>query len=163
MVSRALLDVVETLAAEFPAVPLRVIYDKVGDARPISARYLPNVFAYSKALEGEARVALERDMIEKQRASTSRRPAALTPVGGLEGPTWPLGPAQSRSSATSDPFDRRPALPVEATDARPCLCAGDEAGAGMSDGSLLWVRGSGVDVRTICRRDVMVTPARSVR
>jgi hypothetical protein len=50
---------VDTLAAEFPAAPLVEIYDKVGDARATSAKYLPNVAAYGAALERHARVELE--------------------------------------------------------------------------------------------------------
>jgi hypothetical protein len=54
----ALLNAADTLAAEFPHLPHAVVYEKVGDARPIAARQLPNVDAYREALKREARVAL---------------------------------------------------------------------------------------------------------
>ena len=59
LVSQALLNVVERLAVEFPDAPPPAVYDKVGDARATSARYLPDVAAYSNELERHARVALE--------------------------------------------------------------------------------------------------------
>jgi hypothetical protein len=57
-VSTALLSAADTLAAEFPHIPHSVIYEKVGDARAIAARRLPNVAAYREALEREARLTL---------------------------------------------------------------------------------------------------------
>ena len=57
-VSTALLNAADTIAAEFPHVPHAVIYEKVGDARAIAARRLPNVAAYREVLEREARLAL---------------------------------------------------------------------------------------------------------
>jgi hypothetical protein len=60
LVSRALLSAVDGLADEFPDVPLAVVYDRVGDARPIAARKLPNVNAYRCELERRARVELRR-------------------------------------------------------------------------------------------------------
>lgn len=58
LVSRALLSAVDGLAEEFPDVPLRVVYDSVGDARPMAARKLPNVIAYRTELECRARARL---------------------------------------------------------------------------------------------------------
>jgi hypothetical protein len=60
LVSRALLSAVDELAEEFPHVPLRVVYDRVGDARPMAARKLPNVTAYRTELEYRARVGLQQ-------------------------------------------------------------------------------------------------------
>jgi hypothetical protein len=57
-VSRALLAVVDQLASEFPELPLAEVYVKVGEARVIAARRLPNVLAYRDVLEREARVRL---------------------------------------------------------------------------------------------------------
>jgi hypothetical protein len=50
-VSSALLNAADTLAVEFPHIPHAVIYEKVGEARAIAARTLPNVQAYRAALE----------------------------------------------------------------------------------------------------------------
>jgi hypothetical protein len=61
MISRALLNVVETIAADFPDVPLPVVYDKVGDARAMSAKYLPDVAGYRDALECHALAEFERE------------------------------------------------------------------------------------------------------
>jgi hypothetical protein len=60
-VSRALLAAVDQLATEFPAIALPVIYERVGDARVIAARRLPNVAAYRDVLECEARARLAVD------------------------------------------------------------------------------------------------------
>jgi hypothetical protein len=57
-VSRALLAVVDKLASEFPDRPLAEVYVKVGEARVIAARRLPNVLAYRDVLEREARIRL---------------------------------------------------------------------------------------------------------
>jgi hypothetical protein len=57
-VSTALLSAADAIAAEFPHVPHSVVYEKVGDARAIAARRLPNVAAYRQVLEREARLAL---------------------------------------------------------------------------------------------------------
>jgi hypothetical protein len=57
-VSSALLNAADTLVVEFPHVPHAVIYEKVGEARAIAARTLPNVEAYRAVLEREARLAL---------------------------------------------------------------------------------------------------------
>jgi hypothetical protein len=57
-VSTALLSAADTIAAEFPHIPHAVVYEKVGDARAIAARQLPNVSAYRQVLEREARIAL---------------------------------------------------------------------------------------------------------
>jgi hypothetical protein len=57
-VSTALLSAADTIAAEFPHIPHSVVYEKVGDARAIAARRLPNVAAYRDTLEREARLAL---------------------------------------------------------------------------------------------------------
>jgi hypothetical protein len=53
-----LLSAADTIAAEFPHLPHSVVYEKVGDARAIAARQLPNVAAYRQVLEREARIAL---------------------------------------------------------------------------------------------------------
>jgi hypothetical protein len=57
-VSTALLSAADTIAAEFPHIPHSVVYEKVGEARAIAARQLPNVAAYRQVLEREARIAL---------------------------------------------------------------------------------------------------------
>jgi hypothetical protein len=57
-VSRALLSVVDLLAREFPDIALPTIYEKVGEAREDAARHLPDVTAYSRAIEREARTRL---------------------------------------------------------------------------------------------------------
>jgi hypothetical protein len=54
-----MLAVVDSLAAQFPDVPLSEVYVKVGDARVAAARRLPNVLAYRDVLEHEARSQLE--------------------------------------------------------------------------------------------------------
>jgi hypothetical protein len=59
--SRALLAVVDRLTAEFPEVPLSVVYEQVGEAREVAARYLPDVTMYQDALEREARTRLRFD------------------------------------------------------------------------------------------------------
>jgi hypothetical protein len=60
-VSRALLSVVDLLAREFPDIALPTIYEKVGEAREIAARHLPDVIAYSREIEREARARLILD------------------------------------------------------------------------------------------------------
>jgi hypothetical protein len=57
--SRALLVAIENLVAEFPHIPLADIYVQVGEARAVAARQLPNVLAYQRALEDEAREQLQ--------------------------------------------------------------------------------------------------------
>jgi hypothetical protein len=59
--SRALLSVVDLLAREFPDIALPTIYEKVGEARGIAARHLPDVAAYRLAIEREARARLVLD------------------------------------------------------------------------------------------------------
>jgi hypothetical protein len=59
--SRALLAVVDTLMAEFPEVPLSVVYEHVGEARAVAASRLPDVEGYREALEREARHRLRFD------------------------------------------------------------------------------------------------------
>jgi hypothetical protein len=54
-VSRALLATVDLLAAEFPELPLSVVYVAVGQARGAAAKRLPNMLAYRDVLEHEAR------------------------------------------------------------------------------------------------------------
>jgi hypothetical protein len=56
--SRALLDVVDRLSAEFPEVPLSVIHQKIGEARPVAVRHLPDVDRYQETLELEATIRL---------------------------------------------------------------------------------------------------------
>jgi hypothetical protein len=58
--SHALLEVVDRLAAEFPHVPHVVVYETVGEVRPIAARRLPDVIAYRDSLEREGRLVLAR-------------------------------------------------------------------------------------------------------
>ena len=53
-----MLSVVDKLAAEFPDVPWQLVDDKVENARTTAAPYLPNVVAYSDALERQARAEL---------------------------------------------------------------------------------------------------------
>jgi hypothetical protein len=54
-----LLAAVDHLVAEFPHASLAEIYDPVGEARAVAARRLPNVLAYQRALEYEARLRLK--------------------------------------------------------------------------------------------------------
>ena len=54
-VSTALLDAVDALTEEFPEVPVSIIYEKVGEARGVAARYLPDPAGYRFAIEKEAR------------------------------------------------------------------------------------------------------------
>jgi hypothetical protein len=58
VVNRALLDVVDRLQAEFPEVPLLVVYGGVTDARALATRHLPNVAAFSDAVERRTRTQL---------------------------------------------------------------------------------------------------------
>jgi hypothetical protein len=58
VVNRALLDVVDRLQTEFPEVPLLVVYERVADARAVATRQLPNVAAFSDAVEQQARARL---------------------------------------------------------------------------------------------------------
>ena len=58
-ISAALLAAVDTLIAEFPEVPSAVVYEKVGEARGLAARRLPNLNAYQRAIEHEARLRLQ--------------------------------------------------------------------------------------------------------
>jgi hypothetical protein len=57
-ISAALLAAVDVLSAEFPEVPSAVIYEKVGEARGLAARYLPDVLAYQHEIERDARLRL---------------------------------------------------------------------------------------------------------
>ncbi len=54
-VSAALLDAVDALTEEFPEVPVSIVYEKVGEARGVAARYLPDPVGYRLAIEKEAR------------------------------------------------------------------------------------------------------------
>jgi hypothetical protein len=54
-VSAALLDAVDALTEEFPEVPVSIIYEKVGEARGVAARHLPDPVGYRLAIETEAR------------------------------------------------------------------------------------------------------------
>jgi hypothetical protein len=71
-VSAALLAAVDVLSAEFPEVPSAVIYEKVGEARGIAARHLPDLVAYQHEIEREARLRL------RFRAGTSTEVSAGT-------------------------------------------------------------------------------------
>jgi hypothetical protein len=56
--SVALLDAVDVLVAEFPEVPSSIVYEKVGEARSLAARYLPDLTRYRQAIEEGARLRL---------------------------------------------------------------------------------------------------------
>jgi hypothetical protein len=58
-VSRVLLATVDRLAREFPDVAPHVVYEKVGAAREVAERRLPDLDAYAHALEREARALLQ--------------------------------------------------------------------------------------------------------
>jgi hypothetical protein len=58
LVDRVLLDVVDQLAARFSHLPHVVVYEKVGDARTVAHRLLPDLAAYGAAVEREAAHAL---------------------------------------------------------------------------------------------------------
>jgi hypothetical protein len=56
--SATLLAAVDALGSEFPDVPSAVIYEKVGQALSLSARYLPELGAYRREIEAQARLLL---------------------------------------------------------------------------------------------------------
>jgi hypothetical protein len=58
VVNRALLDLVDRFHSEFPELPLLVVYERVADARAVATRHLPNVAAFSDAVERQARTQL---------------------------------------------------------------------------------------------------------
>jgi hypothetical protein len=71
-----LLDVVDQLKAEFPEVPLSVVYEQVGEARAVAARHLPDVGKYRESLAREARYLLRFDRSSdrlEMTAGTSQR------------------------------------------------------------------------------------------
>jgi hypothetical protein len=57
-VSHAMIEVSDRLAAEFPEVPIAMIYATVGEAGEAAFSQLPNVAAYRFALEREGRIRL---------------------------------------------------------------------------------------------------------
>jgi hypothetical protein len=89
-VSRALLESVDQMSAEFPSVPLVVIYARVGEARVEAAKQLPNVSAYREVLEEKVRLELrleatrQREVIAEyslpQDSPTRRRAVASVAV-----------------------------------------------------------------------------------
>jgi hypothetical protein len=58
-VSRVLLATVDRLSSEFPDVAPHTVYEKVGAAREIAERRLPDLEGYTRALEHEARALLQ--------------------------------------------------------------------------------------------------------
>jgi hypothetical protein len=70
VVNRALLDLVDRFHSEFPELPLLVVYERVADARAVATRHLPNVAAFSDAVERQDALSCVRW------PATGSRPAA---------------------------------------------------------------------------------------
>lgn len=60
-VGRALLDIVEQLAADYPTIPTATLYATAGEASVIAAGELPDLTAYRAVLAVEARRRLDAE------------------------------------------------------------------------------------------------------